>query len=105
MEKIIVRQGETFRRTATTTDVDVDSLTLTVWDEDNNILLEVTGEFIELSTVLDAGIIDIEIGEYNYGYTIEYSDGSVDIQPDASGCDGDCEFPVFEVCEGIPEES
>jgi len=105
MDKITVRQGETLQIPVTIDDSTATTATLSVWDDEGVVIIEETGTFVDNETTIDAGVITQDVGEYNYGLQIEYSDGEIDSLPDSAGCDGDCEFPVFEICEGIPEGS
>lgn len=103
MNKISVRQGETFQLPVEIDDASAQTVQLLVWDDSNTIIDE-TVSFSDGKATVDAGIIIAPVGIYSYSVTITYSDGVVDILPDVNECT-ECEFPVFEVCEGNPEES
>ena len=103
MNKISVRQGETFQLPVEIDDTSAQDVQLLVWNDSNTIIDE-TVSFADGKVTIDAGLIAAPVGLYNYSVTITYSDGVVDILPDVNECTG-CEFPIFEVCEGNPEES
>lgn len=48
--------------------------------------------------------VDIPLGEYEYTLTLTYSDGTVDILPDASDCGDECDLPTLEVCKSNTPE-
>ena len=103
MNKISVRQGETFQLPVEIDDSSALTVQLLVWN-DTTIIIDETMSFTGGKATVDAGIISANVGLYSYSVTITYSDGVVDILPDVNECT-DCDFPVFEVCEGNPEES
>lgn len=41
------------------------------------------------------------VGEYEYQINENFATGSPDIYPDVSGCEGDCELPILEICESL----
>ena len=97
-----VRKGEHFELSGRTNDDTVASATLKVWN-DTGIKLTETGTFVDRRVTIDAGIIDLPLGEYKYSLTITYLDGKPDILPNPLQCDGtdpDCGFPVLTVCSG-----
>lgn len=103
MNKISVRQGETFQLPVEIDDASALTVQLLVWNDTTTIIDE-TVNFTEGKATVDAGLISAPVGVYSYSVTITYSDGVVDILPDVNECT-ECEFPIFEVCEGNPEES
>lgn len=99
--KISVRIGETFQLPSRTNDPSASTITLKVWD-DTGIKIDETETFIDGQATIDAGVIALALGKYKYLLTIVYSDGHIDILPNAEECDGgtDCAIPEFEVCIG-----
>ena len=102
MDKISVRQGETFQLPVEIDDTTAQTVQLLVWNDTATIIDE-TEPFNDGKATIDAGIITDAVGLYKYSVTITYSDGVVDILPDITECT-DCDFPEFEVCEGNPVE-
>lgn len=103
MDKISVRQGETFQLPVEIDDTTAQTVQLLVWNDTLTIINE-TEAFEDGKATIDAGIITSDVGMYNYSVTITYSDNVVDILPDITDCT-ECEFPEFEVCEGNPQEA
>lgn len=101
MDKISVRQGETFQLPVEIDDTTAQTVQLLVWNDTLTIINE-TEPFNDGKATIDAGIITSDVGVYSYSVTITYSDGVVDILPDVNECTG-CDFPEFEICEGNPE--
>lgn len=97
MDKITVRQGETFQLPITIDDESAETVQLKVWG-DSEIISE-TESFINGEATIDAGIIEDSAGTYSYSITVTYSDDAIDILPDVADCE-DCSYPVFEICEG-----
>lgn len=97
MNKITVRQGETFQLPVTIDDDSAESVALKVWSDSE--IINVEEVFVSGEATIDAGLITDEIGEYSYSITITYSDGAIDILPDVNNCSS-CEFPIFEICQG-----
>lgn len=52
----------------------------------------------------DAPDTDV-VGEYEYQIAENFASGSPDIYPNADDCDGDCEFPILEICPSLEEGS
>lgn len=102
MDKITVRQNETFQLPVTIDDETAESVTLTVWNSDGVIISE-PAEFVNGEATIDAGIITSAIGLYQYSLDFVFSTGEIDTLPDVTNCDGDCSFPEFEICEGTPQ--
>lgn len=101
MDKISVRQRETFQLPVEIDDDTAQTVQLLVWDDTSTIIDE-TENIVAGEATINAGIITDAVGLYKYSVTITYSDGVVDILPDVNECT-DCDFPVFEICEGNPE--
>lgn len=101
MDKISVRQDETFQLPVEIDDTTAQTVQLLVWNDTLTIINE-TEPFNDGEATINAGIITDAVGLYKYSVTITYSDGVVDILPDVNECT-DCDFPVFEICEGNPE--
>lgn len=102
-----IRQGATFEITLTDTDITAETAKMTVSDADG-IVAEVTESFATVddkhAVTLKLDTTDIPLSseevEYEYMYTITYSDGTVVKLPDADGCEDEtCELPKFIVCE------
>lgn len=104
MDKITVRQNETFQLPVTIDDDTAVDVTLTVWNDEGVIISE-PADFVNGEATIDAGIITQPIGIYEYSLDITFSTGEIDTLPDVTNCAGDCSFPEFEICEGTPEES
>lgn len=107
-----IRQGATFEVTLTDTILTADTATITISDADGDIVAQETESFAlvdEVPTVtLRVDTTDIEVGEYEYMYTINYSDPAVVKLPDVSKCgDEPCALPAFVVCvaNDIPQGS
>jgi hypothetical protein len=103
MNDVYIREGATFEETLTDTDITADTLTLTVSDQDGTAVLVVTENYEVQdgqAVVTISEIIDLEIGDYNYMYTITYEDGFILKLPDPQDCySGDCGLPAFMVCD------
>lgn len=46
-----------------------------------------------------------EVGEYEFQVNENFATGSPDIYPSVDDCDGDCSFPVLNICESLSEAS
>ena len=100
MDTISIRQGETLQLPIEADDSSAVSVQFQVV-KDNIIYLDETENFVDGKATIFSNDTLLEIDEYYYIVTIEYSDGAIDILPDPSDCDGeDCDFPAFIVCKG-----
>ena len=105
MKDIRIRQGATFERTFTDTDLSATDLTITISNE-AGVVDTVTSNYTTVdgkavATVrLDA---DYTVGEYEYMFTITYADGFVVKLPELADCTEGCELPKFIVCEANDE--
>lgn len=102
MDKISVRQGETFQLPVEIDYTTAQTVQLLVWNDTATIINE-TEPFNDGKATLDAGVIGSDVGLYSYSVTITYSGSEVDILPDITDCT-ECDFPEFEICEGNPVE-
>lgn len=105
MEDEYVRYGETFEVTLGDTDLTADHVTMTVFNADG-IIHQSSADY---STVDGKRVATISfeatfaVGDYEYMYRVYY-DGTRNLtMPDVDECDGDCEYPVFTVCEAGDE--
>lgn len=103
MNDYYIREAATFEETFTDSDITADTLTLTISDEDGNIVLSVTENYAvqdEQAVATISTDIELPIGEYKYMYTITYEDDFILKLPDPESCDdGSCELPNFIVCD------
>lgn len=99
MDKITVRRNETFQRAVTIDDMSAQTIRFDAFS-DTSVVITASANFTDGTATIDAGLITAAIGVYNYSLTVTYSDGRVDILPDVANCNGDCSFPVFEICAG-----
>ena len=106
MDDIRIRQGATLERTFKDTDVTAQTLTLTI-SNNSGIIESVTANYSVVASKAVATVslqADYPIGEYEYMYTITYSDGFVAKLPNASLCKGSsCELPKLIICEANDE--
>lgn len=98
-----VRQGATFEITLTDTDLTAETATLTISNEsgvqetDTQPFVEVGGK---MAVTLTIDTLALPLGDYDYMYTLTYTDGRVVKLPDVANCDDDsCGLPAFIVCE------
>lgn len=107
MEDIYIREGATYEETFTDSDITADTLTLTVSNEDGDILLTATESYVvqdDQAVATISEVVDLPIGNYFYMYTIVYEDGFILKLPDPQDCDGgDCTLPGFIVCDANDE--
>lgn len=103
MKAIKVRQGESLTF-AFKYPNDADSVTFTVWDDEGTVI-DVTETFTANVANFDIEAIIADVGTYNYGFTLNFASGNTNQLPDIKNCKGDCSFPEFIICEGVPEGS
>ena len=111
MEDEKIRQGATWEHTLTETDLTADTATRTAKDESGTDVPELgaTASFTTVDGVRVATLsseADIELGDYSFGFTVEYSDGYIAKFPEAGDdCDDEegCELPILTVCEASDE--
>lgn len=105
MDNEFVRQNETFEVTITDTDLTADHVTMTIFS-DSGIVHQETASYSTVDGKRIATVsfeADFSVGEYSYMYRIFY-DGTRNLTlPDVDECDGDCDYPVFTVCEAGDE--
>lgn len=104
MKDEYIRQGETFEVTLTDEDLTAQDVILTVSEEQGAIRLQAAAlyETVDGKRIATVSFTDpsLEVGEYRYMYTINYSDDHVEKFPDISKCEDDnCELPKLIVCE------
>lgn len=101
MKDEYIRQGETFEITLTDSDMTADTAMLTISNETGVVIQQpATYATVEGKRVATIKINSplLVVGEYDYMYTITYTDGTVTKLPDISECDGECPLPKFIVC-------
>ena len=102
MKDIKIRQGASFERTFTDPDLTADTLTITITDEDGNLVASAPSNYSVVDNKAVATVsldADFPLGDYRYMYTIVYQDGFKVKLPDPSKCkDKPCELPLFTVC-------
>ena len=101
-----VRQGATLQIPIVADDVTATTAILDVF-KDGVIYLTVSEPFVindgKAETTLIEETVTLDIDDYEYTITVEYSDGFTEIYPDPDDCmDDDCSLPTFTVCEGVP---
>lgn len=99
-----IRQGESLEPVVTFSEHVEGTIRLTVWN-DMGIVIDTSEAISGTQVQIEAGIVTAPIGKYNYAFELSTTDGKVVVIPDTSNCKGDCEFPILEVCEGVPDES
>ena len=98
MKDINLQQGETLRFTVTVEEEGAATAEFVATDGTINVLTS-TAAFSGLTADLSINDTAINPGSYDYYVRITWDDGTTDILPDASNCDGDCEFPQLVICE------
>lgn len=104
MEDERFREGETIEFTLTDTDETAETAMLTI-SQDGAIVKQAEGTFAVVDTVnmvtVRVANNDLAIGDYDYMFTIEYSDGFIAKIPNSDDCDGeeDCALPVLTICD------
>lgn len=98
-----IRRGATFEVTLKDTDLTAETATITISDE-AGIVATKTEPYVNTDGVMYATLqVDtepLEVGEYEYMYTIVYEGNVVVKLPDVVNCeDGNCDLPKFIVCE------
>lgn len=104
---VSIRQGATFERTFTDTDLSASTLTLTI-SKDGDIVAQETVVYQPVDGEMAATVsIDatMPIGDYKYMWTIVYTDPHFVAKiPDIDKCSGECELPNFKVCISNDED-
>ena len=98
-----VRQGATFEVTFTDSDTSVETLTITVSDDQGIVGIQTVPYIIvdsKPTATIKLDTSPIAVGEYKHMYTIVYEDSVVKL-PNTDDCDDEepCELPAFVVCE------
>lgn len=104
MKDEYIREGETFEVTLTDTDMDAQTATITVSDEDGAIIKQETSSYSTVDGKRVATLsfeADFPIGVYFYMYTVNYTAPRNRKFPNTDKCkdDGECELPKFIVCD------
>lgn len=106
IKDVRIRQGATFERTFTDTDMTADTLTVTM-SNDSGVVASDTASYVTVDDerVATVSVVaDMPLGEYEYMYTITYTDGFVIKLPDSQGySDGSCDLPILTICEANDE--
>lgn len=102
MENLIIRRGETLELTIKADDTTAVSVNLRA-AKDGIVHIDETETFVDGVATIRTNDTMLELGDYEYTLKVVYSDGFVEILPDAEGCDGDCELPVIRICESLEE--
>ena len=100
MKNEYIREAETFEVTFTDTDLTAQTVMITISNE-TGILEQHTANYVtqdDKRVATLSFIPDLEVGEYEYMYTVTYTD-SVEKFPDVAKCKGKCDLPKFVVCE------
>lgn len=98
MRDLQIHQGESIRELVTVDEEGALTAEFVATDGTTN-LIEASANFDGLSAYITTNDTVIPPGSYDYYYRITWDDGSVDILPDTSSCEGDCELPQLIVCE------
>lgn len=93
-----IQQGETLRLTVTVAEEGANTAELVATDGTSNVLTSLVN-FDGLTADLSTTETVIPPGTYDYYVRITWDDDTVDILPDASDCEDECEFPKLIVCE------
>jgi hypothetical protein len=98
-----IRRGATFEVTLTDSDLTAETATITV-SNDTGIIEQDTKSYTLVDGVptvtLTIQTADMEVGEYEYMYTVVYPDGIIEKLPDIDSCDeAPYVLPKFIVCE------
>lgn len=98
MRDFTIQQGETLRLLVTVDEEGADSAELVVTDGTTDLITN-TVSFVGLEADLTTNDTIIPVGSYDYYIRVTWDDGTSDIIPDVTDCDGDCEFPQLIICE------
>jgi hypothetical protein len=98
MRDLKIHQGESIREKVMVDEADAVTAEFIATDGVTNII-EITANFVGLAAYLNTNQTIVPVGSYDYYYRITWGDGSIDILPDTSNCEGNCTFPQLIVCE------
>lgn len=98
MEDMSIYQGETLRQTVTVEEEGAVTAEFIATDGTTNVL-ETIANFEGLTADLTTNDTAINPGSYDYYIRITWDDDTVDILPNLSECEGECEFPQLIICE------
>ena len=98
MKDIKLQQGETLRLTVTVEDEGAATAEFVATDGTTNVLTSMVS-FTGLTADVSTDDTAINPGSYDYYVRIIWDDGTTDILPNASNCDGECDFPQLVICE------
>lgn len=96
-----IREGEGFEVTITDTDMSALDVTITITDGLGTFVQETatysTVDDLRVATI--SFVPPLDVGTYEYMYTVTYTDGLPKKFPDVDNCTDDCSLPEFIVCE------
>jgi hypothetical protein len=100
-----VRQGG--RLTFTITRADAEAISATFIAQLGGVIINETVNYdADGLAYFEIGSPDTDVvGEYQYQINENFATGSPDIYPNSDDCDGDCDLPILEICESLPEGS
>lgn len=100
-ESMKIRAGARLNFTVTRADPDAISATFMAVFEAAEITDTVTYDSEGLASFqFDSPDTDV-VGEYDYQINENFATGSPDIYPNPDNCDGECAFPILEICESL----
>lgn len=104
INKMYVRQGETFQLPIENDDLSATTVQFVAWNDDGRIIDEIENFIItgDKTVATISKVVNDPLGTYNYLIIVTYSDGNIDKLPDPDECDGDCELPELIICEAEP---
>lgn len=98
MENISIRQGETLELTVECDDESAVSVRFLATQEGVP-YIDKTAQFVDGVATIRTDDTGHPLGDYKFTLTMLYSDGVVDILPDASDCGDNCDLPTLTICE------
>lgn len=98
MRDMTYQQGETIRLTVTVEEEGAETAEFVANDGTVDVINSLAS-FDGLTADISTSDTDITPGSYNYYIRVTWDDGTIDILPDTSNCDGECEFPQLIICE------
>lgn len=102
MEDLIIRRGETLELTIKADDDSAVSVNLRA-AQNGNIVIDETESFANGAATIRTSDTMLPLGDYEYTLKVVYSDGFIEILPDADDCGDECDLPVIKVCESLEE--
>jgi hypothetical protein len=104
MENISIRRGETLELPVEVDDESALTVRFVATQDDTVYIDQLESFDDDGRATIHTNNTFIPLGEYEFTLSITYSDGIVDILPDASDCDGSCELPKLIICKSnVPE--